>query len=82
VSQGSVADVSANGIQHDAAVGQSFQGGPLVNSKGELLGVASRSYAPLGFASDGVFFAPPIRAACDKVLRCPDDSVAGAGTKR
>ncbi|MDQ1375387.1 MAG: putative serine protease PepD, partial [Actinomycetota bacterium] len=31
VSQGSVADVSANGIQHDAAVGQSFQGGPLVN---------------------------------------------------
>ncbi|MDQ1374312.1 MAG: hypothetical protein QOJ09_1650, partial [Actinomycetota bacterium] len=45
-------------------------------------GVASRSYAPLGFASDGVFFAPPIRAACDKVLRCPDDSVAGAGTKR
>jgi S1-C subfamily serine protease len=82
VSQGSIADVSANGIQHDAAVGQGFQGGPLVNSKGELVGVASRNFAPLGFTSDGVYFAPPIRAACDKVLRCPDDSVAGAGTRR
>lgn len=82
VSQGSVVDVSANGIQHDAAVGQSFQGGPLLNSKGELLGIASRTYAPLGFVSDGVYFAPPIRAACDKVLRCPDDNVAGAGARR
>ena len=82
VTQGSVADVSANGIQHDAAIGQGFQGGPLVNSKGELLGVASRAFSPLGFSSDGVYFAVPIRAACDKVLRCPDDSVAGAGARR
>lgn len=82
VSQGSVADVSANGIQHDAAVGQGFQGGPLVNSKGELLGVASRAYAPLGFTSEGVFFSLPIRGACEKVLRCPDDNVAGAGARR
>jgi S1-C subfamily serine protease len=82
VSQGFVADVSANGIQHGAPIGQGFQGGPLVNSQGELVGVASRSYSPLGFASDGVYFAPPIRAACDKVLRCPDDTVSGAGAKR
>jgi S1-C subfamily serine protease len=82
VSQGFVADVSASGIQHDAAVGQAFQGGPLVNTKGELLGMASRTFAPLGFPSDGVWFAVPIRNACDKVLRCPDDSVAGAGSRR
>ena len=82
VTQGSVADVSGSGIQHDAAVGQGFQGGPLVNSKGELLGVASRSFSPLGFSSDGVYFSVPIRAACDKVLRCPEDSVAGAGARR
>lgn len=82
VSQGFVADVSANGIQHDAAVGQGFQGGPIVNSKGELLGVASRTFEPLGFTSEGVYFAPPIRTACDRVLRCPDDSVAGAGQRR
>jgi S1-C subfamily serine protease len=82
VSQGTVADVSANGIQHDASVGQGFQGGPLVNSKGELLGVASRNYSPLGFASEDVFFALPIRGACERVLRCPDDNVAGAGARR
>ena len=82
VSQGSIVDVSANGIQHDASVGQGFQGGPLVNSKGELLGVASRAYAPLGFTSEGVFFALPIRGACERVLRCPNDAVGGAGARR
>jgi S1-C subfamily serine protease len=82
ITQGLVADVSANGIQHDASIGQAFRGGPLVNSKGELLGIGSRNYAPLGFASDDVYFALPIRGACEKVLRCPDDNVAGAGAKR
>ena len=43
VSQGFIADVSADGIQHDAPVGAAFQGGPLVNSDGEVLGVASRA---------------------------------------
>lgn len=71
ISQGLVADVSAAGMQHDAAVGQAFQGGPLVDADGAVVGVASRSYAPLGFASDHVFFAPPIGAACERVLSCP-----------
>ncbi|MDQ3679369.1 MAG: trypsin-like peptidase domain-containing protein [Actinomycetota bacterium] len=68
--QGFVADVSAEGLQHDAAVGQAFQGGPLVNSEGGVLAVSSRSYAPLGFSSDQVFFAPFVRAACERILRC------------
>ncbi len=46
VSQGFVADVSSAGIQHDAAIGPAFQGGPLVNSEGKVLGVSSRAYAP------------------------------------
>lgn len=70
-SQGAVTDVSASGIQHDAQVGPQFQGGPLLNSDGEVLGVLSRSYAPLGFSPDSVWFSPAIRSACDKVLRCP-----------
>ncbi|MBW8824943.1 MAG: serine protease [Acidobacteria bacterium] len=70
-SQGIVGDVSATGIQHDAPIGVQFQGGPLLNSDGEVIGVASRTYAPLNFAPDSVWFAPPIRGACDKVLRCP-----------
>jgi S1-C subfamily serine protease len=72
ISQGFVADVSANGIQHDAPVGASFQGGPLLNSKGEVLAVASRAYSPLGFAPEAVFFGVPIRTSCTEVLRCPD----------
>jgi S1-C subfamily serine protease len=72
VTQGFVADVSADGIQHDAPVGAAFQGGPLVNSEGEVLGVSSRHFAPLGYDPLDVFFAPQVRRACDTVLRCPD----------
>ena len=86
VTQGFVADVSAAGIQHDAAVGQAYQGGPLVNSEGAVLAVASRSYSPLGFSSDQVFFAPFVRAACERVLRCGGDAPAmgeqGVATRR
>jgi S1-C subfamily serine protease len=81
ITQGTVADVSASGIQHDAAIGPAFQGGPLLDAKGEVLGVASRTYAPLGFATDAVWFGVPIRNACDKVLKCPNDVVGGAGSK-
>jgi S1-C subfamily serine protease len=82
ISQGFVADTSAAGIQHDAAVGPAFQGGPLVNSSGAVLAVASRAYAPLGFTSDGVLFAPLARNACERVLRCPSGTVGGPGARR
>ena len=81
VSQGFVADVSSAGIQHDAAVGSAFQGGPLLNDKGEVLAVSSRAYAPLGFRTDSVFFGVPIRAACEKVLKCPDGGNPSAGSR-
>jgi putative serine protease PepD len=71
VTQGLVGDVSGAGVQHDAPIGPQFQGAPLVNSSGEVVGVASRAYAPLGFAPDAVWFAPIIQRACDKVLQCP-----------
>lgn len=82
ITQGAVADVSASGVQHDAAVGPSFQGGPLVNSQGEVLAVASRTYSPLGFAPRDVYFGVPIRAACESVLRCPSGNAAGAADRR
>ena len=74
ISQGFVADVSATGIQHDSPVGAAFQGGPLLNSKGEVVALASRAYSPLGFAPEAVFFGVPIRTSCAAVLRCPDPS--------
>lgn len=82
VTQGFIADVSGAGIQHSVPVGPQFQGGPLVNSKGEVLGVASRAYAPLGFPTDAVFFAPGIRSACDRVLNCPDGDITSPGERR
>ncbi|HUP87276.1 MAG TPA: serine protease [Acidimicrobiales bacterium] len=81
ISQGFVADVSSAGIQHDAAIGSSFQGGPLINDKGEVLAVGSRAYAPLGFGTDAVFFGVPIRTSCEKVLKCPDGAEPSAGSK-
>jgi len=81
ITQGLVSNVSGQGILSDAQVAPSFQGGPLINSKGEVVGVVSRTYAPLGFPSDGVFFSPPIRAACDRVLRCPSGTPNAPGQK-
>jgi S1-C subfamily serine protease len=72
ISQGFVADVSGTGIQHDSPVGAAFQGGPLLNSAGEVLAVASRAYSPLGFAPEAVFFGVPIRTSCTEVIQCPD----------
>lgn len=77
ISQGFVADVSGTGIQHDAPVGAAFQGGPLLGSDGEVLGVASRAYSPLGFAPEAVFIAVPIRNVCAEIVDCPDGGQPG-----
>ncbi len=82
VTQGFVADVSASGIQHTSPLGVAFRGGPLVDGNGRVVGIASRTFAPLGFTSDGVWFAPPVGVACQKVLRCEADVVRGAGAQR
>jgi S1-C subfamily serine protease len=82
ISQGFIADVSSAGVQHDAAIGSAFQGGPLLNDKGEVLAVSSRAYAPLGFTTDGVYFGVPIQSSCEKVLKCPaDNGTPSAGAK-
>ena len=84
ITQGFVADVSAAGIMHDAAVSGPFAGGPILNSKAEVLGIGAPGYTPLGFTSDRVTFAPYIRAACEKILKCPGGAAdaGGAGERR
>lgn len=74
--QGTVADVAQNGIQHDVPIGVQFQGGPLLDTDGKLVGISSRAYAPLNFDPDTVFFGVPLREACAEVVQCPD-SLAG-----
>jgi S1-C subfamily serine protease len=77
VTQGFVADVSADGIQHDATVGPQFQGGPLLNSDGNVVGVLSRTYSPLGFSVTDVWFAVPPSGACARVLSCAGGAPSG-----
>jgi S1-C subfamily serine protease len=79
ITQGFIADVSSNGVQHTAALGSHFQGAPLLSDRGLVLGIASRSYEPYGFPSDGVWFAPPIRSTCETLLKCPATETSGAG---
>ncbi len=73
--QGVAADVAGSSIQHDAPIGPQFQGGPLLNSDGELVGVSSRRFAPLGFVPDTVFFGVPVREVCAQVVQCPSNLV-------
>lgn len=75
VVQGIIADVASNAVSHDAPIGPQYQGGPLLNAAGEVVAVDSRTYAPLGFAPDSVFFGVPIREACAEVVQCPTDLV-------
>ncbi|MDQ2754895.1 MAG: serine protease [Actinomycetota bacterium] len=78
ITQGAVSDVSTSGVAHDAPIGTAFQGGPLVNAAGQVIGVSSRSYAPLGFSTDTVWYSPYVQAACTKVLSCPNGSLSAS----
>ena len=78
IAQQVVVDVSAAGVAVDGGVGPQFQGGPIINSEGQVLAVASRTYAPLGFPPQTVYFAPYVEAACNKVLSCPGGSLIGS----
>lgn len=72
VVQGVIADVAQNGISHDAPIGVQFQGGPLLNSNGRLIGITSRMFSPSGFIPDTVFFGIPVSEACAQVVQCPE----------
>lgn len=79
--QGQVADVFADGIQHSAPIGSQFRGGPLIDSNGEVLAVASADYGPLGFHPGSVTFAVPVAKSCERVLRCPGGDPNSAGQR-
>ena len=78
ISQGAITEVSAQGIEHNTPISVAFQGGPLLDSSGHVLGVTSRAYAPLGFSSNGVWFAPYLNAACQRVLNCPGGIISAS----
>jgi S1-C subfamily serine protease len=83
ITQGFVADVSTVGLQHTAPIGAWFEGAPLLSADGKVVAIGSLRYAPFGAMSTGaVSMAPPIRASCERLLRCPDGQVTAAGDQR
>jgi len=75
LTSGTLIDQSQAGFQHTAPLGNDFQGGPIVNADGKVLGMASLTYSPLGYDNGEIHFSPPVSAACAKVLNC------GGGTR-
>ncbi|MGH9076326.1 MAG: trypsin-like peptidase domain-containing protein [Acidimicrobiales bacterium] len=78
ISQGAVTEVSADGMEHNTPVNASYQGGPLLDSSGKVVGVTSLTYSPLNFPVSGVYFSPLLQAACQKVLSCPGGSISSS----
>jgi S1-C subfamily serine protease len=77
---GSVIDQNAAGFQHTAVIGTAYRGGPILTNKGEVLGLASLAYQPLGYDPGEVHFSPPIGRACGTVLTC-SGATPTAGTQ-
>lgn len=71
-SPGVLLDLSAQGLQHTAAMGPLFVGGPLLNSQGVVVGVASMNYNPVGVDTGEVRHAADVQAICERILSCAD----------
>lgn len=79
LTNGMIIDQSASGLQHDAPLGAAFQGAPIVNVDGKVVGVASLTYAPLGFdAGPQIHFAVPVEDICQRLISCGGSRSPGA----
>lgn len=70
VTPGVVSGIGDVAIEHNIFIDDVRQGAPLVNQKGEIVGVASKVYNPNGKGTDTLFIAIPIRQVCERLLRC------------
>jgi serine protease Do len=70
VAPGVVTAVSGTAVQHNVSIDDSLRGGPLVNTKGDVVAVASAAFTGGGKATDTSFSGVPIRNVCGGVLRC------------
>ena len=67
---GVIVATSAAAIEHNVVVDGSRQGGPLLNERGQVLGMVSADFNPGGVGTDRIFLAVPVRLACEGVLSC------------
>ena len=70
LSAGVIVSTSGAAIQHNIVVDKSRQGGPLLNERGQVLGMVSVDFNPGGVGTDRIFLAVPVRLACERVLTC------------
>ncbi len=70
ITPGVVRATSDASIEHNIFIDDARQGAPLVNPKGEIVGMASKVYDPNGKGTDTLFIGVPIRLVCDRLLRC------------
>ena len=78
-SPGVLIDQSDVGVQHTAAIGEAFLGGPLLDGSGLVIGVTTLDYEPFGIENGQVSFAPDVSGICARVLRCADGTVPTVG---
>jgi S1-C subfamily serine protease len=76
---GAVSAVSPEGIQHNIFIDERRQGAPLLNEKGQILGMASLAVKPT-FPGQTDFFVVPISAACERVLSCGNGTASVPST--
>ncbi len=79
LSPGTVIDQSTAGFRSTTALGTDFQGAPIINVDGKVVGVASLTYNPLGYDPGAVRWSTAISAACTHVLTCGGAAPPTAG---
>ncbi len=68
---GVIQSVTPEGIRHNVFLDARRQGAPLLNERGQVLGMATLGLLPPGALPPvDSFLAVPIAAACDRVLNC------------
>lgn len=69
---GVMVDSSRSGIQHTAPVGTLFEGGPLVDGTGRVLGLSSTGFRPYGIDPGQVGQSVDVQIICAQILRCSE----------
>ena len=67
---GVISSLSPSSIQHNVFIDPARQGAPLLNERGQVLGMASLALNPGALPGDSNFFAVPMSATCERVLSC------------
>ena len=79
LTSGTLIDQTSQGFRHTAPLGTDFQGGPIINVDGKIIGVASLTYNPLGYDDGAVHWSVPIADACIRILVCGGSGARSAG---